>query len=416
MVRSDGPFRNYTVTFNVWDGFSWSSTGTSGPFSYYTGNEYNIGNPVPLPPSGIYIEVTVDSHGVIRTNLFVRIQMSGFATGAWLVSDSRLSISDYSSSFDNGAPLNPATYRNVLTFPYSPSGCVLVPEYPNGERLENSSQVDLSDFALRMNGPVAYETRRFPITAEHWHNLIFSVDLSGRLTSEGRNRTFAYTDCPTPDCIYIDSGGPQCVPQQHLVADTGEGGLTTVAPKMWLALDDVDKPLLDPNSSTPHAIAPDAAWSAAGVSRSSTNTFADAFSSFVIRETTRSGGGLPVWDYVARPAPGKPFGLPAAGNVFDAIRRVEMGELHAYIGKTVNTSSEAKRRAFVTAKGKPVTDAKVTDKIMGGVPTIKLHGSGNWIKGKNTGGLKGNFTPKAKIRKYVPDPSLHGPQSPADLK
>jgi hypothetical protein len=62
---------------------------------------------------------------------------------------------------------------------------------------------------------------------------------------------------------------------------------------------------------------------------------------------------------------------------------------------------------------------------LGQEPDVLLHGSGNWIKGKNTGASQddgtgtGNkvppaqFTPTGKIKAYKPDPSLHGPQSPS---
>jgi hypothetical protein len=117
----------------------------------------------------------------------------------------------------------------------------------------------------------------------------------------------------------------------------------------------------------------------------------------------------------------------------DHILHVEMAEFQLFTGVTIDTSSVRARRAFIDSNGKPVNPNKQASdadpqsgsiEFLGQLPDILLHGSGNWIKGKNTGGSQQDahnpaithppdqFTPVGLIKKYTPNPSLNGPQGP----
>lgn len=97
-------------------------------------------------------------------------------------------------------------------------------------------------------------------------------------------------------------------------------------------------------------------------------------------------------------------------------KAVELAELQIFAGLAIDTGNETYRRAFIDSDGKPVDPAEA-EKVMGKPPDILLHGTGNWIAGRNTGALglisAGQFTPTGKIDPYSPDPSLHGPQGSA---
>ena len=75
-----------------------------------------------------------------------------------------------------------------------------------------------------------------------------------------------------------------------------------------------------------------------------------------------------------------------------------LAELQVFTGSTLDTNDEDNRRAFVSANGKPVpADEKAgidgagnvipkgSIQLMGRRPDIMLHGSSDWIKGRNTG-------------------------------
>ncbi len=124
------------------------------------------------------------------------------------------------------------------------------------------------------------------------------------------------------------------------------------------------------------------------------------------------------------------FGTPFCGEFVDNSKEpVMLAELQVFTGSTLDTNDVDNRRAFVSANGKPVpADQKAgidgagnvipkgSIQLMGRRPDIMLHGSSDWIKGRNTGSSgidgeghvlpDGQFTPDGQIVKYSPDPSL----------
>jgi len=240
------------------------------------------------------------------------------------------------------------------------------------------------------------------IIPDHWHIVTLSFDISGAVTSVG-------IQMPSP------LANPFDVPDHGSISSSCKG---------WIAVDDVnykgaairDKLLFDdyttsrlsfdPNGLyTPNAIAVALTRTAAN---GSTGELAGAGYTF---ENINSGLSEPAYNYAPGNirAAGYPIGLPATADYASKIRNVEMGEFKMWVGKTLNTANTNARRLFVDSKGKPV-NPKVAAKVLG-KPTVLFHGSDNWIKGKNTG-TSGLFDPTLPIERYLPDPSLHGPQSP----
>lgn len=92
-----------------------------------------------------------------------------------------------------------------------------------------------------------------------------------------------------------------------------------------------------------------------------------------------------------------------------------MAELQIWAGQTLDTSDVSMRRLFIDDKGKPVPPSKA-EKVLG-KPDVKLHGSGNWKAGRNTGtsGIDkdgntksdGQFQHIAGIERFLPDPQLN---------
>jgi len=126
---------------------------------------------------------------------------------------------------------------------------------------------------------------------------------------------------------------------------------------------------------------------------------------------------------VSIPIDGVPMGYPAIKKWVKKVYHIELAEIQIW-DKKLNTSIEANRRLLITDKGKPETDYSKVDAVLG-KPKVRIHGSNALRVGLNTGTLgiddaehripEGQFVPGVgKIKRYRPDPSLHGPQKPGD--
>ena len=102
----------------------------------------------------------------------------------------------------------------------------------------------------------------------------------------------------------------------------------------------------------------------------------------------------------------------------ELLEPVDMAELFIIPNVIYDTTDDQDRRVFIDKAGKPVkqpmqTIGGVTKvKLPKGTPAVYLHGSQRWIRGQNIGTAH-DFKPIGTIRKYTPDPSLHGPQGQA---
>jgi hypothetical protein len=279
------------------------------------------------------------------------------------------------------------------------------------------------------------ETVGQEVTPDHWHHLLLSGDLGLRCTTSG-------TLAPAGDPV--------------------SPGTSSQAAKMWMAFDDnnltrkqlsffwpddgEDNDVLTTNA---YYVYKDVVFQPSALPAN------DLLGNTVTEVSL--GHTAPTCDYVPEPVPaaGAVLGIPASAGYQNAIFPVELAELQFFTGVTLDTSIEENRRAFVSASsppdpdhpetgGTPVDPNKKTSdadpqsgsiELLGQPPDILLHGSGDWIIGKNTGSLIDNpdydpvlpesadnpikipdpekqFEPTGQIVSYTPDPSLHGPQSP----
>jgi hypothetical protein len=115
------------------------------------------------------------------------------------------------------------------------------------------------------------------------------------------------------------------------------------------------------------------------------------------------------------PMSGDPMALPTSSDNSEHLYQVEMAELQIWTNLSRDTSDVSVRRLFIDSKGKPV-DPKIAAQALGR-PTVLLHGSGDWMKGKNTGTLPSGqevdlptsgiqFSPSGEIKAYKPDPAI----------
>lgn len=93
----------------------------------------------------------------------------------------------------------------------------------------------------------------------------------------------------------------------------------------------------------------------------------------------------------------------------DPNQDVVEAELQIFAGLVLDTSKEANRRLFIDRDGKPVPPKQTAD-ALGREADIVLHRVSRWKAGRNTGRLKVDFKRTGTIKRFKPDPSLHGPQ------
>jgi hypothetical protein len=261
-----------------------------------------------------------------------------------------------------------------------------------------SNLVDFSDYLKAV--PENFLVRSpVLITADQWHHLLLSFDLSNSCITNGPP---------------LDSGR---------YATTAEG--TTSWCRLWYAIDDVNcngadnlQPFYVDGGGDLNAILTNNAWQVA-------HSVTDYIYNLPSDPATCT------YDPVPLPTSGVAIGLPASANYVNNVHHIEMAELQMWTGVTLDTGVIANRRAFIDYKrdamGAPIPDkngnltlvpvdpAKAA-KLIGRIPDVELHKSGNWIKGNNTGSTgegqdgkpisAGQFTPTGVIKKYKPDPSI----------
>jgi len=186
------------------------------------------------------------------------------------------------------------------------------------------------------------------ITAEHWHHVLVSFDLSNGCS------------CGFADPITFDQ---VC--------------------KFWLALDDVNKdglylgPLNDIVSG----------WSTQGLS-GNPNTQSNVPTGF-------AAGPMPT--------NGHNVGVPSDSSNSTHVQKVELAEFQMWTGQTLDTSVTVNRRLFLNADGSPVNPLSASTVL--GTPDILLTGQSNWQVGRNTG-TAGNLNPTGTINPFTPGPQV----------
>lgn len=229
--------------------------------------------------------------------------------------------------------------------------------------------------------------------ADRWHHLLMSWDLSGGSAVHG-------------------SGSDDFIP----VAQS----LTSFS-KMWCAVDDVNKDKFD----LPAAWCED---DANGIISHTCSRHAGH------PETTGITGigpddffdfGNPTVELKSPTIPVNPICIPSDiavrrgssgsgdSKIITPNLHIELAELQIFAGISLDTSLVSNRRLFIDKDGKPELDYSLSEQALGKKPEIRIHGSSNWRRGRNTGTLAEldvHFEKTGKIKGYNPRPSLHGPQ------
>jgi hypothetical protein len=251
------------------------------------------------------------------------------------------------------------------------------------------SAVDSSDRSY--NGP--------RVTGDHWHCVAFSHDFSRQVITKGVNQ--------------VDGAGGTAT------AETA-GSRTTNAPRLYLAFDDVNLTKANLSAYWPTGYSdPNGVLSVNGYFVACDTTFTatsgphdDCFGNSV---TIAQVQQRPSYQYTpaALSLHDWPFAFPASARYLNAIRHVEMGEGLYFTDVIGDLSDLDLRRAIINEDGKPAP-MKALAEFIGKDPEVKLHGSANWKKGRNTGTLAlsppedGTFV--GRIKTYKPNPSLRGDQ------
>lgn len=219
------------------------------------------------------------------------------------------------------------------------------------------------------------------LAADHWHHLLLSYDLGNACDTQGP---------PQPG----DGGSNRW--------DTIAQGTSSFC-RLWYTLDDENfngedhlGPFFVDGGANPNAILTDNAWSVADAHTGMQYNLPEP-----VATCAYPSEAIPTL---------KPVGVPASSAFEVNIYPVELAELQFFTGVTLDTSVTAIRRLFIDADGKPVPPI-AAEKALGKKPDILLHGSGNWIAGRNTSTDPAEpLQPTGKIVAYTPEPSLHGPQ------
>jgi hypothetical protein len=259
---------------------------------------------------------------------------------------------------------------------------------------------------------------------------LISFDLSKSMTGKGEKTVYDTPDCAIGDTFH----GAVVVSETNIRAVTGPC-------QMWIALDDTNHTGGDIFSNPqlaggigPNSVVPENVYNAA-VTGFGVILHDKAWEGQSLRlDIHVDPGGVPTYSYTPGllPSNGFEFGIPCVPKLVDSVRNVELAEFQMWTGVTLDTSNEKNRRAFIdfkrNADGKIIKDKNgkanmkpvtmtVAEKLLHKKPEIKLHGSGNWEHGKNTGTLgidkdgkekpSGQFKPTGRIDPYKPDPELH---------
>ena len=258
---------------------------------------------------------------------------------------------------------------------------------------------DITDFVLSGSPEMFYGRSNVLVTADVWHHLLLSFDLSGAIGN-------GVSDCQMwmalDDVNYVRDGLPA-------LTDGGHGPNTIFAQGGVYP----DGPPMPPQSHP-------SGWYEAGDVPGSD----PPIRTYTWIDTTITGSFEPrTYRFKPEPLVGSPINVPAPGS---AVRQVQMAELQIFTGVTLDTSVEKNRRAFINAKGQPVDEAygvakyrgiygpktpNVTPsapiKLLGRRPDVAIVRSArNWIGGSNLGTAKTGFNPTGKIRPVKPDPVL----------
>lgn len=305
-----------------------------------------------------------------------------------------------------------------------PGGCSDIIEIDGSEVIAGAvthtttDYADITSLVYNRRESFVATSPTIAVSPDKWHHVLLSFDLSGTVAATGS----------------FDGAAPT---------------LSSTC-KMWLAFDNVnytndDLPRVAADglgTIGPNDIITDVAFATYFTSYSTpteqTGVQFVGFATAYQFDATFTGQNTPPSYVLSAPtisAAGKPMGLPSVVETVSNIHHIELAEFQMFTGVTLDTSVENNRRAFINFKLdadghevvgdnflQPVDPTRAipgaapgspppAQTVIGKAPDILLHGSRNWIAGKNTGTLGQQFSPTGKIKKYKPDPGLPpGPQ------
>ena len=201
---------------------------------------------------------------------------------------------------------------------------------------------DITDFVLSGSPEMFYGRSNVLVTADVWHHLLLSFDLSGAIGN-------GVSDCQMwmalDDVNYVRDGLPA-------LTDGGHGPNTIFAQGGVYGGVYPDRPPMLPQSH------PSGWYEAGGVPGSD-----PPIRTYTWIDTTITGSFEPsTYRFKPEPLVGSPINVPAPGS---AVRQVQMAELQIFTGVTLDTGVEKNRRAFINSKGQPVDEAYGVAKYRG---------------------------------------------------
>jgi hypothetical protein len=254
------------------------------------------------------------------------------------------------------------------------------------------------------------------ITADTWHHLLWSLDLTEYVDVRGVLMPSGASPPPPPGSVYN-------------------------ACRMWIALDDVNLTGADLSYYWPEGYTdPNAILTPSAYETLHTVEYYDNYNDGPIDNGEGNyiyhvGLGLNAASCTYYPslvpAHDLKLGIPATDDYTARIQHVMLAELQMFTGIHLETGITANRRAFISADGKPVNPHKLATPedpqqgsiaLLGKTPDVLLHGTGDWKTGTNTGpdyvpnpgppppetipDPVHKLTPTGKIDGYTPNPAL----------
>jgi len=393
--------------------------------TYSKGSLYSKGNTFPLSPSFIGVQFDDDS----KFYLHIFLQSKDFGSPSFVATRAEFFIGDQNSGYPTGAALDTVPYEYHWSYAIqaqSGGSCLNDAPAPGNPWKVYTTIKDISSLILSQDGPDSFDIggNNLQVQPDTWHHVLFSFDLGHKTAVTGGWQSIQY-----PESCSVGQVGPRSY-TTNIISHSFQEPC-----KVWLAFDDrnitgrdltsQESPSDDEQRLGPNDILSRNSFEAWTNSGGYNYNMAWDITGVVQDYKYGFGSQIPRYSYpgASLPSANEPFGIPAASNMQNSIYRVDMAEFAMWTGifldpdKNLNIANEDIRRAFVGPKRKsdPVfkpVDTKTAAKLLERPPLILLHGSKNWIAGKNTGTLKNqdgghqDFEPIHVIQPYKPNPSI----------
>ncbi len=387
--------------------------------SIYNGPRYARDDEIEAPKqrnSFIGFKIKDDDDADADLLLTIRLQTDTYGTGSNLHFRQSVKVADYQGFSSGGVEFEPFP-STVVNYCYPQNAwddilevCLTGVVLPGKEHKRHTNIIDDTGSELwsKKSGPDYFEpSLDIRVAKNVWHHFIISFDLTKKTKGIGTLTT--------------QTEGAGCASLSAGTSTTNIVRTITEPCKLYIAHNDVnikgatklnkDHPLLA-DSLGDNGIAPKRAIDAAEQHNTSA-TGGRAYWGLTneLKIDTADPVGMPSYEYKPGKirARGRKLGIPVFSDLVDEMFDIELAELQVF--RVVrDTAGLQVRRALITDEGKPNRNYAEADALFG-KPVLRLRGSGNWKKGKNTG-TNGDLTKNdsGEIITYKPKPSLHGDQ------